>query len=117
MAEGGVGQRQHPGQRVMEVIVGGELPDILLSLLRLEHPKEHVEGHLFVGIWDWNKRYMYMHNDNSANQAGMVGSNSKQGLMQDYQLQGRGGHPCSSSLMCILLYVHFRNPMKGGKSL
>jgi hypothetical protein len=50
VAEGRVCLRQHPGQRVVEVVISGELPDVLLSLLRLEHSQEHVDRHLLVSV-------------------------------------------------------------------
>lgn len=51
VTEGGVCLREDPGQRVMEVIVSSELPDILLSLVWLKHSKEHVDSHLLVSIY------------------------------------------------------------------
>ena len=50
VTDGGVSLRQDAGKGVVEVVVGRQLPDVPLSVLRLEHSEKHIDSHLLVGI-------------------------------------------------------------------
>ncbi len=43
---------------VMEIVVGGEVPNVLVSLLWLEDPQEDIDGHLLVSIWGIIQEYL-----------------------------------------------------------